>query len=198
MKIYVNNELIEVQLEGEKNIGDVLKSFEITCEENNAAVIGIIIDGKKITADDFDSVSQQEFSESTKIEFSVVTEQNIKDSFANLASLFQDLSTAMENVPTLLQNNKNNEVANSITKLADNIDSFSHIAALSSLFPNTFSDIKIDDQELNNFFNDFSPILLDFENALKSNDSVLIGDLSEYEICPRLKSLSKALIQFTK
>lgn len=60
MKIYVNNELIEVQLEGEKNIGDVLKSFEITCEENNAAVIGIIIDGKKITADDFDSVSQQE------------------------------------------------------------------------------------------------------------------------------------------
>lgn len=104
----------------------------------------------------------------------------------------------MENVPTLLQNNKNNEVANSITKLADNIDSFSHIAALSSLFPNTFSDIKIDDQELNNFFNDFSPILLDFENALKSNDSVLIGDLSEYEICPRLKSLSKALIQFTK
>lgn len=140
----------------------------------------------------------KKFSESTKIEFSVVTEQNIKDSFANLASLFQDLSTAMENVPTLLQNNKNNEVANSITKLADNIDSFSHIAALSSLFPNTFSDIKIDDQELNNFFNDFSPILLDFENALKSNDSVLIGDLSEYEICPRLKSLSKALIQFTK
>lgn len=104
----------------------------------------------------------------------------------------------MENVPTLLQNNNNKEVADSITKLADNIDLFSHVAALASLFPNSFKNLKIDDKSLTVFFNDFSPILLDYENALKSNDSVLIGDLSEYEICPRLKSISQALIQFAK
>ena len=43
------------------------------------------------------------------------------------------------------------------------------------------------------FFNDFSPILADFEEALKNNDQVMIGDLSEYEICPRLQAISQAL-----
>ena len=33
----------------------------------------------------------------------------------------------------------------------------------------------------------------DFEEALQNNDSVMIGDLSEYEICPRLQAISKAL-----
>ena len=33
----------------------------------------------------------------------------------------------------------------------------------------------------------------DFEDALQNNDTVMLGDLSEYEICPRLKEISKAL-----
>ena len=43
------------------------------------------------------------------------------------------------------------------------------------------------------FFKEFSPILEDFEQALKSNDTVTVGDLSEYEICPRLLDISKSL-----
>ena len=43
------------------------------------------------------------------------------------------------------------------------------------------------------FFADFSPILKDFEDALQNNDTVMLGDLSEYEICPRLHEISKAL-----
>ena len=35
MDFYVNGDKIDVQLEDEKTVGDVLKSFEITCEQNN-------------------------------------------------------------------------------------------------------------------------------------------------------------------
>ena len=42
ISFYINGDPVEVQLEGEETIGDVLKSFEITCEENAAAVIGIL------------------------------------------------------------------------------------------------------------------------------------------------------------
>ena len=59
MDFYVNGEKIDVKLEDEKTIGDVLKSFEVTCEENNAAVIGISINGKTITADIFDEESKK-------------------------------------------------------------------------------------------------------------------------------------------
>ena len=46
---------------------------------------------------------------------------------------------------------------------------------------------------IEDFFAEFSPILKDFEDALQNNDTVMLGDLSEYEICPRLKDISKAL-----
>ena len=50
-----------------------------------------------------------------------------------------------------------------------------------------------DKSMLQDFFKEFSPVLLDYEQALQSNDTVLIGDLSEYEICPRLQAISEAL-----
>ena len=193
VSFYINGEPVEVQLEGEKTIGDVLKSFEITCEENNAAVIGITVDGTNITAELFDEKAKEELGNDTKFVFSVVTKDSVKQSFTALSQLFEQLSQKMEEVPVALQGGKNKEVADSIKKVADSIDQFCHIAALASLFPQDFENTKIDGKQFNDFFADFSPILLDFEQALQNNDTVLIGDLSEYEICPRLKAISSAL-----
>jgi hypothetical protein len=193
ISFYINGDKVEVQLENEKTVGDVLHSFELTCEENNAAVIGITVDGKAITAESFDEESQKELGKDTKFEFSVVTIQSIKDAFAQLSILFDSLSERMEGVPLDLQAGKNNDVSQSIKELADSIDQFCHVAALASLFPQTFKNTTIDNMNFKDFFSDFSPILLDFEQALQNNDTVLIGDLSEYEICPRLRSISEAL-----
>jgi len=198
MDFYVNGEKIDVKLEDEKTIGDVLKSFEVTCEENNAAVIGISIDGKTITADIFDEESKKELSENTKFEFSIINVETIKDSFANLANLFEELSTKMEEVPVLLQKNETKLASESITTLADSINHFCHLAALASLFPETFTNTTIDGMNFNDFFKDFSPILADFEQALQNNDTVMIGDLAEYEICPRLQKISESLKNLQK
>ena len=193
ISFYINGEAVEVQLEGEETIGDVLKSFEMTCEENSAAVIGITVDGNTITADTFDNEAGKPLGKDTKFEFSVVTKDSIKQSFSALAQLFSELSVQMENVPVALQSGKNKEVSESIKKVADSIDNFCHIAALASLFPQDFSNTKIEGKDFSEFFEEFSPVLIDFEQALSNNDTVLIGDLSEYEICPRLKAISQAL-----
>ena len=182
-----------VQLEDEQTIGDVLKSFEATCEENKAAVIGITVDGKQITADIFDQEAAKPLGKDTKFEFSIVTENDIKASFAKLSELFGQLANQMEGVPVALQTGKNLEVSESIKKLADSIDQFCHIATLASLFPETFSSESLNGINFKDFFAEFSPILKDFEDALQNNDTVLLGDLSEYEICPRLKEISAAL-----
>lgn len=192
----INGQPVDVQLEGEKTVGDVLKSFEITCEENNAAVIGICVDDHQITADIFDEESLKPLGSDTKFDFSVVTQEQIKESFANLAVLFEKLSAKMEEIPLALQEGKNAETSEAIKSLADSIDHFCHIAALASLFPDTFNNTNIQGMNFKEFFDEFSPILLDFEEALKNNDSVMIGDLSEYEICPRLKAISEALKNF--
>ena len=165
----------------------------MTCEENAAAVIGICVDGKTITAESFDEEADKALGKDTKFEFSVVTKDSIKQSFAELSKLFTELSQEMENVPLALQSGKNKEVSNSIKNVADSIDNFCHIATLASLFPQDFGTATIDGKQFSDFFKDFSPILADFEQALTNNDTVLIGDLSEYEICPRLKAISQAL-----
>ena len=193
VSFYINGEPVEVQLEGEETIGDVLKSFEITCEQNNAAVIGIIVNGKTITAQDFDEAASKPLEKDTKFEFSVVTKDSIKQSFTALSQLFAELSEKMEEIPVALQSGKNKEVGEAIKKVADSIDQFCHVAALASLFPEDFKNTLINGMQFTQFFEDFSPILKDFEQALQNNDTVLIGDLSEYEICPRLKSISESL-----
>lgn len=190
---FINGQKIDVQIEDEQTIGDVLSSFEKTCEENQAAVIGIAVDGKTITAETFDDEALKPLSKNMKFEFSVVTKSDIQMSLTKLSELFANLAGQMESVPSALQSGKNKEVSESIKNVADSINQFCHVAALASLFPETFKIINIDGVSFKDFFADFSPILKDFEDALKNNDTVMIGDLSEYEICPRLQAISKAL-----
>lgn len=193
IEFYVNGQKIEVQLENEQTIGDILQSFEQTCEDNNAAVIGITVNGKVITADIFDDEIKNRLTDDIKFEFTVVTVQEIKDSFIKLSELFNQLSEQMEKVPVELQNGHNQEVSQSINTLADSIEQFCHVATLASLFPDTFTNTKVNDMNFQDFFADLSNMLKDFEDALQNNDTVMIGDLSEYEICPRLRAISDSL-----
>lgn len=193
INFFVNGEKIDVELESEQTIGDVLNSFEKTCEENKAAVIGIIIDDRQITSDIFDETASLPLKDDTKFEFSVITVQSIKESFQGLTSLFSELSEKIEKVPVEFQKGNNKEAIDSIKTLTDSIEQFCHVAALASLFPEEFSNTNIEGQNFRDFFGDFSKILLDFEQALQANDTVLIGDLCEYEICPRLQQISNSL-----
>ncbi len=193
VEFYINGQQVEVQLEDEQTVGDVLKSFESTCEENDAAVIGIAVDSKQITAELFDEEAAKPLGSNTKFEFSIVTKNDIKASFEKLSELFNELAAQMEEVPVALQSGKNAEVSESIKKLADSIEQFCHVATLASLFPETFTNTSMNGISFKDFFAEFSPILKDFEDALQNNDTVMLGDLSEYEICPRLKEISKAL-----
>ena len=193
IEFYINGKQIDVQIEDEQTIGDVLKSFESTCEENEAAVIGITVDGNQITAESFDEEAAKPLDKNTKFEFSIVTISEIKASFEKLSELFNELAVQMEGVPVALQSGKNIEVSDSIKNLADSIEQFCHVATLASLFPETFTNTSLNGVSFKDFFAGFSPILKDFEDALQNNDTVMLGDLSEYEICPRLKEISKAL-----
>ena len=193
MEFFVNTEKIDVQIEGEKTVGDVLSSFAKECDANKAAVIGIKVNGKQITADIFDKESEEFLSNDTKFEFDVITEYAIKESFLKLSELFDTLSDEVEEVPSKYMNGKASEANEIIKSLADSIDHFCHIAALASLFPETFTNTSIDGKNFSDFFEEFSPILTDFEQALQNNDTVLVGDLCEYEICPRLKAIALAL-----
>ncbi len=193
MELFVNGNKLDITLENEKTVGDVLKSFEEECAKNNATTIQIVLNGKKVEANDFDSICAQELSEKTKLELTVVSQDEIRDSLKTKAEESESLSEELLKLSAQLQGGKDKESSILISKLADFIDGFCRTASLSSLFPEFYQTISIDEKSLNDFFADFSPILNDFEQAIASKDVVLMGDLAEYEISPRLLMIANAL-----
>ncbi|MCR4822787.1 MAG: hypothetical protein K5873_07940 [Treponema sp.] len=193
MELYVNKEKLDILLEDEKTVGDVLKSFEAECAKNNATTINITLDGKNVSADDFETIFDQPLKEDTKLELVIVTQDEIKNSFLNQKEDCLALSDQLLNLPVQLQSGKDQESTLLIAKLADFIENFCHISTLSALFPEIYTKLKIDGKDIKEFFQEFSGILNDFEQAIASKDTVLMGDLSEYEISPRLQAIAKMI-----
>lgn len=193
MNFYVNGQQLDITLETEKTVGDILRSFETICESNKCTTIGLEVNKEIVTADNFDKVAEQSFDSETVINATVVSEQSILDAFKQSASLADETVPILEQVPVMLQSGKDADAFKAIETLANIIDNFCHTVTLSSLFPEKFGNLKIDGKTISEFFEDFAPIFNDFNEALKNSDTVLIGDLSEYEICPRLKALSVAV-----
>ena len=77
MEFYLNGERLDITLEGEKTVGEVLRSFEKTAQENNCATIAIKIDGKKIEAEDFDKTAAQELRDDTRIVLTAVSQASV-------------------------------------------------------------------------------------------------------------------------
>lgn len=193
MDFLVNGQKLDITLQDEKTIGDVLKQFEISCEQNKLATIGISLNDKIVTAEEFDEVSKQPIEENTKLDVSVISEQAVAESFKQSAAEMKEVVELLKNIPVEMQSGKDAQAKKTIIKLSDVMNAFCSTVTWSSLFPEAFGNIKIEDKTLSDFLAEMSPILKDFSEALENSDSVLLGDLSEYEICPRLESLSDAL-----
>lgn len=193
MDFLVNGQKLDITLQDEKTIGDVLKQFEISCEQNKLATIGISLNDKIVTAEEFDEISKHPIEENTKLDVSVISEQAVAESFKQSAAEMKEVVELLKNIPVEMQSGKDAQAKTTIIKLSDVMNAFCSTVTWSSLFPEAFGNIKIEDKTLSDFLAEMSPILKDFSEALENSDSVLLGDLSEYEICPRLESLSDAL-----
>lgn len=198
MTLIVNGQNLDITLENEKTVGDVLKSFELEAEKSELATIKICLNKKEITSEEFDTIISEPLEEDTLLELTVISKGEVISALEDSAGKFTELAEQLEEIPVMLQSAKDSEANSIITTLAKEIDIFCHTTALSALFPDVYSKLTIDGKDIGTFFSEFSPVLSDFEEALKSKDTVTIGDLSEYEISPRLTSISEAINSIQK
>ncbi len=192
MELFVNGNKIDITLENEQTVGDVLKGMEEEFDKNNATTISIVLNGTKVEAEDFDTASKTPLAPDTKLELTVISMAELKESFAFEGKIASEIADSLEEIPVKLQSGKDKEAGTVISRLADLVDSFCKTASLASLFPEMYESIKIDGKTITDFFSDLSPILADFKQALEDKDTVLIGDLAEYEISPRLRAIADA------
>ena len=189
MKIFINGQEADITLDSEKNLGDVLTSFESECAKNKATTVNIVVDGEEVSADAFDTFTQKPVEAISTLELTTITEDDVLLSFKDIATRFGELIEDMKLISLQFQNGQDKKALVTVTQLADTVDYFCKATALSTLFPEKFADVNIDGVAIQDFFGDFMAILTDFEEAFKNSDSVMLGDLAEYEITPRIESI---------
>ena len=189
MKIFINGQEADITLDSEKNLGDVLTSFESECAKNKATTGNIVVDGEEVSADAFDTFTQKPVEAISTLELTTITEDDVLLSFKDIATRFGELIEDMKLISLQFQNGQDKKALVTVTQLADTVDYFCKATALSTLFPEKFADMNIDGVAIQDFFGDFMAILTDFEEAFKNSDSVMLGDLAEYEITPRIESI---------
>lgn len=189
MKIFINGQEADITLDSEKNLGDVLTSFESECAKNKATTVNIVVDGEEVSAEAFDTFTQKPVEAISTLELTTITEDDVLLSFKDIATRFGELIEDMKLISLQFQNGHDKKALVTVTQLADTVDYFCKATALSTLFPEKFADMNIDGVAIQDFFGDFMAILTDFEEAFKNSDSVMLGDLAEYEITPRIESI---------
>lgn len=200
MEVFINSQKIDVTLENEKTVGDVLKAFESEFEANNATTTGITVNGTEVVPDNFEECLGTPISDGTRIEISMIMLSDVKSEFKREFFSCSALAEKIKDISVNFQSGKDKEANALIAEVASLIDEFCRTARLAAYFPDEFSNfiadgIATDDgnKTVGDFFQDFMPILSDFEQAVESGDTVLIGDLAEYEISPRLSAIAKTL-----
>lgn len=193
MELFVNGGAVDAALEDEKTIGDVFRSFESYCEDNEAAVVGVTIDGAQVRPDAFDDAAKQPLKDNTKIDFEVITRERIDASFKSIACALNELIPHIEGISVSLQSAHVKDANDAVAKLSDCMANLSRTVTFITLFPQSYKEVISGDKSLPALFKEMNPILSDFADALKNGDTVTVGDLAEYEISPRLKTLSDIL-----
>lgn len=190
MQITINKQKTDIELENEKTLGDVLRAFQKSFEENDAALIGLGIDDLILHPNDLAAFMEKPLSEISDLNLETILLSDIQEALATFTLPLETLSNQFLDIGVLYQANKDTEVSKIITEFADFFSSLSKTISLLSLFPNYFNKTKINDEMILDYLNNFSSILIEFENALANNDKVLVADLAEYEIAPSLETLS--------
>lgn len=196
MKLLLNGQEIGFTLENEKTVGDVLRSLELECEKNNATIIRIAINGSEVQADKIEELNAVSVEQCDTADIMTISSSDIIASMKDIVPEMEKLTASLEELPVILQGGDTNKAGAVIKSFTDMFDVLCHLMTLTALFPDIFADKKIDGMSFADFIKSFSPVLEDFENAYSSSDTVLTGDLAEYELKPRFESFINAARSF--
>jgi len=106
------------------------------------------------------------------------------------AELLEKLIPSISDVSVMLQTGDDQQAINSILTFIDLSEKLIRLFPFLKEFG--YTDIRkksIDSESFDDFYTDFNSILVELIDAFNINDSILIGDLMEYEIAPRVNKL---------
>ncbi len=116
--------------------------------------------------------------------------ENPKETLNTLAEELKRASEGISEVSILLQTGRDREAMENIIKFSNLTGRlFRILSSLSSSGLININELKIGNKNSREFYGELNSNLRELIEAFKTNDSVLIGDILEYEIAPRIEML---------
>jgi hypothetical protein len=122
--------------------------------------------------------------------------QEIDDPRAELVSLasrLEPMALSLEDLPLVLQTGKDAQAAATLAAFAALASKLFRLVPLLKHRGIDLGDTPVDGNDFRSYIEELGTALKELISAYEGGDAVLVGDLAEYELAPRLRSLANAL-----
>jgi hypothetical protein len=124
--------------------------------------------------------------------------QNPVDEMDNIQPLVDGVCSRLEDLPLDVQTGKDKEATATISMFSSMAEKIFRIYKLLKMEGFPVEKITVGDMLITSYIGEFSTALREMLSAYEQHDTVLMGDLAEYEMAPRLRSLYAAILDATK
>lgn len=193
MDIFINGGKVDYAIESEQSVGEILGSVEQQCEKEGMTITGISVDGKEIPAEKLDAIFARDIGSVMRIDLATINGEDVLAMLRDLGKRFGERVPRLRDVPVQLQTGKDLAVMETINGFSADLQSLYQVLPLIPITGLAPEGPDVDGVSLAAYPSELTPLLSDLLGALKAKDTVLVGDLSEYELAPRIERLSAAL-----
>ncbi len=194
MEISINGTNINFTLDQEENVGQILGALESECEKNGMTITGISVDGTDLAADELDTLFSRGPDEVTTLALETISGGDVVSIMHRLGLRMEEHRIGLSEIPILLQTGNDGKVMDIIHAFAQDFESLCQsIPLLGSISTRDVSELLVENIPLDQYPPQLTPLLGELIEAIKSNDTVLIGDISEYELAPKVEALAAVL-----
>lgn len=197
MDIFIDNKAIDFTIENENTIGQLLGEMEKLCEDAGMTITGIQINGTSIAAADLDEIFLKPLTAVQRIDLETISGVEIRHMMNSLGTAFLSHAHMLREIPVKLQTGNDLFVMKGINHFSRDLQNIYRIIPLLPLTGLEESELMIEGEPLNTLPERLSPLLHNLLEGLKTGDTVLVGDISEYELAPRIENLSSILLAMT-
>lgn len=193
MDILINDKKIDFTIENEKNLGEILGAVESACEGAGMTITAIRVDGTTINASELDSLFLKGIGDIRSIELDTINAEDIMAMMRDYGLKMGDFVKQLRDIPLLLQTGKDLSVLETIHRFSVDLQGFYQLLPLIALTGISPERSSVDGIPFSAYPAELAPVLGELITALETKDTVLAGDLSEYELAPRIERLGAVL-----
>ncbi len=189
MKIIIDEQNVDMKFKAGGNLEELLLSVQeyLRNEDSSKLIIDVKINGEEAFNQDYE-IKEFNLNDVKTVE---IKTDNIKATalrgLEEIKSILPKLSQSMSNISTVLQTgNKEGALAafsNLCSEWRKIIQFFDN---LSKLLGVNYSSLKVEEKSIDQINEELIALLMDTKNHIEKDDLVMLSDLVEYELAPKI------------